>query len=203
MVNKFDNAMMDTALVWSTLSSCKKLKVGAVIAYNDRIISNGYNGTISGTNNQCEEYRLACECGKLHVFLDIPHMKVIYDTGSNRALEPDKSSLDYYRSIEFNTYRKECECGKVLNFNKKDLILKTNDFTLHAEENAILDAAKHGRKLDGSTIYVTHSPCPTCAKMIAGVGIKKVIYLNDYKDDSGLDYLKKLNIETIKMDELK
>ena len=198
--NKFDKAMMDTAITWSTLSSCVKLKVGAVIAYDNRIISNGYNGTMSGMSNQCEEYHLTCQCGEEHIFTDTPKDNVSYNTGSSKVSEPDKNSLEYYRGIKFNNYKKVCEkCNETMFFNKKELIIKTNEYTLHAEQNAILDAAKHRRKLDGSTIYVTHSPCPTCAKMIAGVGIKKVIYLNDYRDDSGLDYLKRLNIETIKL----
>lgn len=197
---KFNKAMMDTALIWSTLSSCTKLKVGAIIAYNDRIISNGYNGTMSGMSNQCEEYHLTCTCGEVHIFTDTPLMKNVYDTGTSTYSTPDHNSLEFYRGIEFDNYKKEChKCKSIMLFNKKELTVKTNEFTLHAEQNAILDAAKHGRKLNGSTIYVTHSPCPTCAKMIAGVGIKKVVYLNDYKDDSGIEYLKRLNIEIIKL----
>ena len=198
--NKFDKAMMDTAVTWSTLSSCVKLKVGAVIAYDNRIISNGYNGTMSGMSNQCEEYHLTCTCGEVHILTDTPLMKIVYDTPTSTYSTPDHNSLEFYRGIEFDQYKKEChKCKGTMFFNKKELTIKTNEFTLHAEQNAILDAAKHGRKLDGSTIYVTHSPCPTCAKMIVGAGIKKVIYLNDYRDDSGLEYLKRLNIETIKL----
>lgn len=55
--------------------------------------------------------------------------------------------------------------------------------TVHAEQNAIADAAKRGVSIDKSTIYVTHYPCINCAKMIIASGIKKVIYLNDYKND--------------------
>jgi dCMP deaminase len=47
--------------------------------------------------------------------------------------------------------------------------------SIHAEENAIIYAAKHGIKLDGSTLYCTMVPCPTCAKSIIGAGIKKVV----------------------------
>lgn len=200
-INKFDKAMMETALIWSTLSSCVKLKVGAVIAYDKRIISNGYNGTMSGTSNQCEEYHLTCKCEEVHIFTDTPKMTTVWETPTSKLSTPDLNSLEFYRGVEFDRYKKECyKCKALMVFSKKDLVIKTNEFTLHAEQNAILDAAKHGRKLDGSTIYVTHSPCPTCAKMIAGVGIKKVIYLNDYRDSSGLEYLKKLNIEIMKLD---
>ncbi len=51
--------------------------------------------------------------------------------------------------------------------------------TVHAEQNAIADAAKRGVSIDKSTIYVTHYPCINCAKMIIASGIRCVKYLND------------------------
>ena len=56
--------------------------------------------------------------------------------------------------------------------------------TMHAEQNAIAFAAKNGTSTSGSTLYVTHYPCLNCAKMIIASGIKNVIYLHDYKNDS-------------------
>lgn len=53
---------------------------------------------------------------------------------------------------------------------------------VHAEQNAIIQAAKHGVVIDGATIYVTVSPCNICAKMIANVGISEVIYEGEYPD---------------------
>ena len=55
--------------------------------------------------------------------------------------------------------------------------------TVHAEQNAIADAAKRGVSIDQGTIYVTHYPCINCAKMIIASGIKCVIYLDEYKKD--------------------
>jgi len=55
--------------------------------------------------------------------------------------------------------------------------------TIHAETNAITDAASRGIKLDGSTAYVTHYPCINCAKNLIAAGIKEVIYFEDYKND--------------------
>jgi len=55
--------------------------------------------------------------------------------------------------------------------------------TVHAEQNAISDAAKRGVSIDQSTMYVTHYPCINCAKIIIASGIKTVKYLNDYKND--------------------
>ena len=51
---------------------------------------------------------------------------------------------------------------------------------IHAEQNAIIQAAKHGENIEGSTIYCTHSPCIICAKMIINSGIKRVVCLQDY-----------------------
>lgn len=52
---KYHEAMIKTAHIWSQLSSCNRLKVGAVLAKNNRIIGVGYNGTISGMSNDCED----------------------------------------------------------------------------------------------------------------------------------------------------
>lgn len=55
--------------------------------------------------------------------------------------------------------------------------------TIHAEQNAISDSARRGVSIEGSTIYVTHFPCINCSKYIISSGIKKVIYLHDYRND--------------------
>jgi dCMP deaminase len=72
---------------------------------------------------------------------------------------------------------------------------KTKLETSHAEENLISYSAKNGISLDGATLYLTHSPCIQCAKLIKNSGINKVIYSEEYRDDSGMQYLKKLNVE--------
>jgi len=55
--------------------------------------------------------------------------------------------------------------------------------TIHAETNAITDAASRGIKLKGSTAYVTHFPCINCTKNLIAAGIKEIIYAEDYKND--------------------
>jgi dCMP deaminase len=55
--------------------------------------------------------------------------------------------------------------------------------TIHSEINAITDCAKRGVSTNNSTIYITHYPCINCFKAIASCGIKKIIYLDDYKND--------------------
>ena len=55
-------------------------------------------------------------------------------------------------------------------------------YAAHAEQNAILQAAKLGISIDGATLYCTHQPCSICAKMIVNAGIKRVIYEQGYPD---------------------
>ena len=56
-------------------------------------------------------------------------------------------------------------------------------FTVHAEQNALCDAAKRGVSLDGATAYVTHYPCLNCLKLLIASGIKNIKYLMDYKNN--------------------
>ncbi len=66
---------------------------------------------------------------------------------------------------------------------------------VHAEQNAIIQAAKFGISVDGGTLYSTHCPCITCAKMIINAGIKRVVYGREYADKRGLELLKEAGIE--------
>lgn len=60
---------------------------------------------------------------------------------------------------------------------------------IHSEINAITDCAKRGTSLEGSKIYVTHFPCINCFRSIAACGIKEIIYLEEYKNDSIVEEL--------------
>ena len=55
---------------------------------------------------------------------------------------------------------------------------------MHAEQNAIADAARRGVSLEGATVYITHFPCINCAKILAAAGIRQIKYHNDYRNDS-------------------
>lgn len=55
--------------------------------------------------------------------------------------------------------------------------------TVHAEQNAIADAARRGVSLEGATVYITHFPCINCAKILAAAGIARIFYRNDYRND--------------------
>ena len=68
---------------------------------------------------------------------------------------------------------------------------------LHAEANAILKVASSTQACQGATLYITLSPCKECSKLIHQSGIKRVVYANSYKDESGIDFLNKANIEIL------
>lgn len=68
----------------------------------------------------------------------------------------------------------------------------------HAEQNAIVQAAKHGVNIDGSTIYVTNQPCVICSKLIINAGIHKIVFNGAYPDTLSLDLLREANIEIVK-----
>jgi len=61
---------------------------------------------------------------------------------------------------------------------------------VHAEQNAIIQAAKFGIGVDGATLYTTHSPCITCAKAIINAGISRVVYCKEYNDKKGIEMLR-------------
>ena len=65
---------------------------------------------------------------------------------------------------------------------------------LHAEQNAIIQAAKLGVNIDGSTLYCTHQPCILCAKMIVNAGIVRVVYHSGYPDDFALGIFKEAGV---------
>lgn len=76
----------------------------------------------------------------------------------------------------------------------------TKPYVLHAEANAITKVAKSGNSAQGSTLYVTASPCIECAKLIIQAGIKRVVYRDEYRLTDGVDLLRMAGIEVEKVD---
>jgi dCMP deaminase len=76
----------------------------------------------------------------------------------------------------------------------------THWFVLHAEANAILKVAKSTQSAAGATLYLTLSPCKECSKLILQSGIRRVVFVNPYKDQSGVDFLKNAGIEVVQFD---
>jgi dCMP deaminase len=69
--------------------------------------------------------------------------------------------------------------------------------TVHAEANAIIQAAKNGVRIEGAEIYTTASPCWSCFKLIANAGMRAVYYGEFYRDARSLDVARRLGIELI------
>ena len=68
---------------------------------------------------------------------------------------------------------------------------------LHAEQNAIIQAATLGQSVEGATIYVTHQPCVICAKMIINAGIQRIVVKDGYPDELAVDILKEAGLRIV------
>ncbi len=134
---KYDHAYLKMAKEWAELSHCNRKKVGALIVRDRMIISDGFNGTPTGFDNNCE----------------------------------DENEL-------------------------------TKWYVLHAEANAILKVANSTNSCEGATLYLTLSPCKECAKLIYQAGIKRLVYINKYKEDLGLRFLEKAGVSLTQIDSI-
>jgi len=74
-------------------------------------------------------------------------------------------------------------------------VLFTKPEVIHAELNCILKAAREGVSVVGATLYTTLSCCKPCSEMVAASGVKRVVYKEEYRDTSSLDFLMKANIK--------
>lgn len=134
---KFDKAYLRIAREWGKLSHCERKQVGAIIVKDRMIISDGFNGTPSGFDNNCED---------------------------NEGM--------------------------------------TKWYVLHAEANAILKVAASTQSSKNSTLYITLSPCKECSKLIHQAGITRVVFQKNYKDDAGLEFLRKAGVNLEQIEDL-
>ena len=160
MKQKFINLYMDWAKRSAQLSHARRLQVGAVIVKDDSVISYGYNGMPAGWDNDCENIEWCSAGGWL----------------SPEEIEEGWPYEGTYLDADGNTMQ-----GRYR--------LKTKPEVLHAESNAIAKLAKSPNSGLGATLFVTHSPCLQCAKLILQSGISNVFYSENYRDDSGLTFL--------------
>lgn len=134
MITKWQQAYMNTAFTFASLSTAERLKVGAIVVKDHRIISIGYNGTPKGWDNTCE-------------------------------------------------------IGDV-----------TKPEVIHAEANAIAKLARANESGLLAEMYLTHSPCVECAKIIYTSGISHVYYANDYRSADGVRFLLDCGVRVTKLD---
>ena len=79
---------------------------------------------------------------------------------------------------------------------------ETQWYVLHAEANAILKVARSTNNAAGSTLYITLSPCKECCKLILQSGIRRMVYIDEYKDRTGIDFLMKAGLEVVQITDL-
>ena len=80
---------------------------------------------------------------------------------------------------------------------------KTHWYVLHAEANAILKIASSTHNCYGATLYLTMSPCKDCSKLIHQAGISRIVYINKYKDETGIKFLEEAGVEVVEFDKKK
>jgi len=76
----------------------------------------------------------------------------------------------------------------------------THWYVLHAEANAILKVARSSNNCKDATLYLTHSPCKDCSKLVLQSGITRLVYQEAYKDTSGIDFLKSAGLEVVQLE---
>ena len=130
---QLDKTYLEMAKIWGQLSKAKRKQVGCLIVKDGQIISDGYNGTPRGFDNDCE-----------------------FETRFGYETKPE---------------------------------------VLHAESNAISKLAMSTQSSQGSTVYITISPCFDCAKLMIQSGITRVVYNKKYRSGNGIEILQKANIQ--------
>ena len=172
MKEKFKQTYMKTAKVFAELSHARRLHVGAIVVKDDRIISIGYNGMPAGWDNNCEH-------------------KEYMGGDAGGWLSPE----EIYEQWPFEEEDIDPDLGYARRYS-----LKTKPEVLHAESNAIAKLAKSNDSGLGADIFITHAPCIECAKLIYQSGINGVYYGENYRDDSGIEFLKKSGVNIEKLD---
>jgi dCMP deaminase len=77
---------------------------------------------------------------------------------------------------------------------------QTHWYVLHAEANAILKVARSSNNCKDATLYLTHSPCKDCSKLVLQSGISRLVYQEAYKDTSGIDFLRSAGLEVVQLE---
>ena len=170
-------AMYETAKIWRNQSKCTRLKVGAVLAANGKIISHGYNGTPKNFKYNCDDLfkydgRTPMISQKLKTLLtdydgDIPSKRIEVD------------GTFYYKTT--------VDIFKMWHHRFSDI------YEIHAEPNAIMSVFVNGTniKSEDMVLFVTTAPCEMCCKLIGQIGIKTVVYGDAY-DRFGVQHIQEI-----------
>lgn len=161
-------------------STCTRASVGVVIAHDGRTVSQGYNGAPAGMAH-CNH---ACMCG-------------------GRGLAPVCSdTCRYPKAGGWHNYDCAFRIWTDDDHHLTDCPTNNKDgcrVSVHAEANAIAFAARFGVATDGAYLYTTVSPCLTCSQLIINAGIKRVYFIQEYRDHAGIDLLRDAGIGVLMM----
>lgn len=159
---------METAILFSKRSTCLRKQVGGVLVKDGRIVSTGYNGVPSGQEH-CSKY-----------FKDYFSNKKFPELHeeNNELLDYDEEFQKWIKSKEFYDIHREFSI-----------------YELHCEQNIISRAGINGVNTKDTSLYITLSPCLSCATLLYSARINFIIYLEKYdRDDKGIKFLNNNNI---------
>ena len=114
---------------------------------------------------------------------------IIWDKGAGGWISPDEFETQYPFEGWNDQAQRNVRYG-----------LKTKPEVLHAETNAIAKLAKSNESGNGAIMFITHSPCLDCAKLIYQSGINRVFYRNSYRNNDGINFLEKSGVKVEKLD---
>ena len=152
----FDKVYIKMAQEMSTLSSCNRRKVGAILTLDNRPIATGYNGTLPGADNCCEDSK--------------------------------GNTLPHTLHAEANLFYFCLRQGIRTEYEDQERFLHQG----HTSKSAGMSLRKLRHR---TSLYLTLSPCIQCAEMIISSGVKRVVFLEQYRCVKGLEFLKGNEVE--------
>lgn len=174
-LSKYNVSYMRTAIQWSSESTCNRMKVAAVLVVNDRVRAINYNGTVTGDDNCCEKEFFVCDVCK--------------------------EEFEKQEDIAVHLISTRCRNYLLGNVGFTKEVHGDDDAIVHAEINLIADCAAEGISTKNGDLYITVAPCINCANTIIQAKIKRVLYMSEYNNTKGVDKLRRLGVEVIKLNE--
>lgn len=161
-----DEYFMAMAELVAERSTCLRRKVGAVLVRDKMVLSTGYNGAPKGLLH-CEELGGCIRQGDIHP----PYLDIFFEEFSDKYGVNNRD-----------------EAVEKINFFPKKGDATPSGYrhelcrALHAEQNAVIQAAVSGVSIRGSTLYCTTYPCVVCAKILINSEVERVVFNSEYKD---------------------
>ncbi len=178
-----DEYFIAMAYLVSDRSTCLRRKVGAVLVKNKQVLSTGYNGAPKNLPH-CEDLGGCMRRGDIHP----PYMDIFFEKYEK---DKDLNKKEILEDIDF--YPKK---GKGVKSGRRHELCRA----VHAEQNAVIQAAVSGVSIKGSKLYCTTYPCVVCTKILINSEIEEVIYHGEYKDPLSENMLDQSDIEVRKFE---